>query len=540
MKLGVLFSGGKDSVHALGKAMEREEVVCFITLLSRNLESYMFHTPNIGITSLQAESIGLPIIQQETQGEKEEELKDLRTAILRAIELYGIQGIVTGAIESVYQATRVERICQELGIWCFNPLWKKDQLDLLHDLVDDGYEVIISGIFAFPLTEAWLGRRLNDEMICELRELYTRYQLNPSGEGGELETTVLDAPFFTKRIVIDEASSSARLNSGLMTILDAHLEENHEITTDETEEQRGENAGDRSQGERTDQSGGPVILIVDMNSRPDSLAFPEFVLPIVRCMPPPPHGQSHRIVHYRELTPGHLDDVQGMIFSGTPLMDNDYFNFIQEFTWLRTVNIPMLGICAGMQFLGLIHGSQHVRCLEIGMIPIETIRSTPLLPCPSSSPFSSSPPLYSSPTTPTSPSFTSSSTPSRFSSSSRTTSPVSPTLPFPASSNHLVPCPASSSSTPPPSSASSSASPSSTSPTLSTPPTFSPSLEGYNLHRYSILPSEELIVLARSEGSVQAFGHKKKPIFGVMFHPEVRNPEVIEKFITEYCEYEGR
>ena len=162
-------------------------------------------------------------------------------------------------------------------------------------------------------------------------------------------------------------------------------------------------------------------------------------------------------------------------------MDNDYFNFIQDFTWLRSVTIPMLGICAGMQFLGLIHGSQRIRCLEIGMIPIEIIRSTP------SPPFS-----------------VSASTPSPLSSASAST---------PASSNHLVSCPTSSSPN---------------------------SLEGYNLHRYAILLSEELIILARSEGSVQAFGHREKPVFGVMFHPEVRNPEVIEQFITEYCCHGGK
>jgi len=56
MKLGVLFSGGKDSTFALHKAAEKEEVVCLITLVSENKESFMFHTPNIDVTALQAEA----------------------------------------------------------------------------------------------------------------------------------------------------------------------------------------------------------------------------------------------------------------------------------------------------------------------------------------------------------------------------------------------------------------------------------------------------------------------------------------------------
>ena len=59
MRLGVLFSGGKDSTFALHIATEKEEVVCLVTLLSKNVESYMFHTPNIDVTALQAEALQL-------------------------------------------------------------------------------------------------------------------------------------------------------------------------------------------------------------------------------------------------------------------------------------------------------------------------------------------------------------------------------------------------------------------------------------------------------------------------------------------------
>ena len=70
MRLGVLFSGGKDSTLALHYAAEKEQVVCLITLLSQNKESYMFHTPNIDITALQAEALGLPQVAKITRGRK--------------------------------------------------------------------------------------------------------------------------------------------------------------------------------------------------------------------------------------------------------------------------------------------------------------------------------------------------------------------------------------------------------------------------------------------------------------------------------------
>ena len=57
----LLFSGGKDSTLALHLAAQKEQVVCLITVASKNKESYMFHTPNIDVTALQAEALGLPL-----------------------------------------------------------------------------------------------------------------------------------------------------------------------------------------------------------------------------------------------------------------------------------------------------------------------------------------------------------------------------------------------------------------------------------------------------------------------------------------------
>ena len=219
----MLFSGGKDSCYALYKAQKTDEVACLISVISKNKESYMFHTPNISLTKLQAEAIGIPLIQKSTEGRKEDELKDLKSAIRDAIGTHKIEGIVTGAIESVYQAKRVQKICNELNIWCFNPLWMKDQKELLHELVNHGFNVIITGIFAYPLDEKWLGRKIDEKVIDELAVLEEKYQMNPAGEGGEIETTVIDAPFFKKRVDIIESDIKAEGNSGVLVIKKAKL-----------------------------------------------------------------------------------------------------------------------------------------------------------------------------------------------------------------------------------------------------------------------------------------------------------------------------
>ncbi|MDD1662861.1 MAG: diphthine--ammonia ligase [Methanomicrobiales archaeon] len=223
MKLGVLFSGGKDSAFACMRAMEKEEVTCLITVLPTNPESYLFHTPNIDLTPLQARAAGLPLVSVESGGIEEAEVADLCRALSLAVEKHGIEGVVTGAIHSVYQATRIQKACHDLDLWCFNPLWQREQEDYLEEVVSRGFRFLISGVFAAPFDEAWLGREVDRRAADELKTLARRHRMNPAGEGGEYETFVFDAPFFRKRIEVLRASRVYRGDHGIFRIEEARL-----------------------------------------------------------------------------------------------------------------------------------------------------------------------------------------------------------------------------------------------------------------------------------------------------------------------------
>jgi ABC transporter with metal-binding/Fe-S-binding domain ATP-binding protein len=223
MRLGVLFSGGKDSCLALQRASEVDQVVCLVTVVPENVESYFFHTPNLHLTELQAMAMGIPLVTRATPGVEEEEIADLTAAIVQAREDHGIEGIVTGAVGSVYQATRVQRVCDDLGLWCFNPLWQLDQVQLLWELIRCGYHVIVSGVFAPPLDEEWLGRVIDASTVYQLEGLWESHGIHPAGEGGEIETTVLDAPMFLSRIDVATARRDFHRDSGVLVIEEAEV-----------------------------------------------------------------------------------------------------------------------------------------------------------------------------------------------------------------------------------------------------------------------------------------------------------------------------
>jgi asparagine synthase (glutamine-hydrolysing) len=214
MRLGVLFSGGKDSTYSAWLAKQNgNELICLISLFSENKDSFMFHTPAIELTKKQAKLMKLPLIIEKTKGEKEIELEDLIKVIKRAISDFKIEGIITGALASVYQASRIGKICDDLGIKCVNPLWGKNQVGLLQELVKDKFEVIISGVAAYPLDKSWIGRKIDEGFIEETKKMQEKYKINPAGEGGEFESLVINCPLFSKKLDVKLIKTVGERNS---------------------------------------------------------------------------------------------------------------------------------------------------------------------------------------------------------------------------------------------------------------------------------------------------------------------------------------
>lgn len=214
MRLAALFSGGKDSTFAIMEAVRMgHEVACLITMAPERDDSYMFHFPCIDLTKMQAEAMGIKQIWKETRGDKESELVDLRAAIE---SVRGeIDGVLSGAVSSEYQRSRIEGICRQLELESVTPIWGRDAYNLLKDEAGS-MDIIITAVSTAGLDRNWLGRKISTVVVEELRMLAQKTPFNIQFEGGEGETFVTDCPLFARKIEIKDYDKvwDSRTSSG--------------------------------------------------------------------------------------------------------------------------------------------------------------------------------------------------------------------------------------------------------------------------------------------------------------------------------------
>jgi len=226
MKVAALFSGGKDSCLALWYAIHQGwNVVTLISIHPENRDSWMFHYPAIGLTKLQAQSMDAPLVIVDTSGEKDRELEDLTDCLVDMKELLEVEAVVSGVVASEYQKTRIDSICNRIGLRNFAPLWRKDPEVLLRLQIELGFEIIITAVMAQGFSESWLGRRLDLTCVQDLLHLNEKYGVHISGEGGEYETFVTFSPSFKSKIMILKTNRewNAESHHGILNIESARV-----------------------------------------------------------------------------------------------------------------------------------------------------------------------------------------------------------------------------------------------------------------------------------------------------------------------------
>jgi predicted ATP pyrophosphatase (TIGR00289 family) len=133
--------------------------------------------------------------------------------------------VVTGALESNYQKSRIDLVCSFLHLKPCAPFWHTDLEEYLKQTIDLGFEIRFVGVAALGLDESWLGRTLDYIALEDLKELNRKYRVNLAGDGGEYETTVCDGPCFKRKIEIlgSKRVWDSKTGSGYLQVEQAKL-----------------------------------------------------------------------------------------------------------------------------------------------------------------------------------------------------------------------------------------------------------------------------------------------------------------------------
>ena len=237
-----LFSGGKDSSWALYQALEEGLNVERLLTVHPSEDSYMYHVPETQLASVAAESIGIELVEvdpgdlnagnaTDSAAQGDAELEPLEEALSDLADDIDLAGVTAGAIESEFQTSRIEEMCDRLGIDLFAPLWQRDPEALAAEMLDAGFEITILQVAAYGLDRSWLGRTLDADAIDELRALNDEYGVHLLGEGGEFETFVTNGPHMDQRIEL-EYDIEWNGDSGRVRITNVRLAAS-DTTTDE-------------------------------------------------------------------------------------------------------------------------------------------------------------------------------------------------------------------------------------------------------------------------------------------------------------------
>lgn len=193
MKVFSSWSGGKECALATYKAISQgHEVLYLLNFISEDGERSRSHGIKASVLALQAEAIGISLIQVKTSWENYE---NNFKKVVRELKGKGIEGGVFGDMDLEEHREWVGRVCGEVGIKAFLPLWGINAEELIEEFLKLKFK---AKIVATRLGENFLGKVLDKDLISQISKLGS----HPCGENGEYHTFVTDGPIFRKALKV--------------------------------------------------------------------------------------------------------------------------------------------------------------------------------------------------------------------------------------------------------------------------------------------------------------------------------------------------
>jgi uncharacterized protein (TIGR00290 family) len=184
IKLAALSNGDKDSIFAMYVAATFGwNTACMLT------------TSSDAVIAKQATAMNIPLITEQSSGE---EIADLYEAVKKAKEQHNITGVI---VSSKYEI--MNKVCKELQLRMFAPLWQKNPEVILKEMIEMGMEICVRSINSYVLGEQWLGKTMDMNAYAQLMQLHQRIGLEPENA---YNSVVLYCPLlFQKKLTITKA-----------------------------------------------------------------------------------------------------------------------------------------------------------------------------------------------------------------------------------------------------------------------------------------------------------------------------------------------
>ena len=208
------WSGGKDSCFACYRAIASGlKVSHLVNTVTEDGKRSWIHGLPVELLQMQSQAIGIPLVQRPTAMDSyEAEFKDT----ILTLKQEGVGGGVFGDIDLEEHREWVDRICRQVSISPYLPLWGQNQESILRDFIDAGFEAVIVVARADLFGEEWLGRRVDQDFLSQLKR---KFKVPLCGEAGEYHTFVVNGPLFNQRIEILETDKVLREDYWFLDIL---------------------------------------------------------------------------------------------------------------------------------------------------------------------------------------------------------------------------------------------------------------------------------------------------------------------------------
>lgn len=183
---------------------KRDNVSYLLNTISDDFQRVRFHGVPRAIMQKQAGAISIPLYQQKTAASEYEH--DYMQALYK-LKQHGVDTLVFGDIHLTDCLAWAKKVTKSADMQLSEPLWGSQTERLFTEIIKVGFEAVVVSTQADLLEESWVGRRLDEDFLRDIKRLKG---IDICGENGEYHTLVLDGPIFKKRLVIRKAQKVRR------------------------------------------------------------------------------------------------------------------------------------------------------------------------------------------------------------------------------------------------------------------------------------------------------------------------------------------